>query len=149
MKGHQIERHITAVHRVAVIAIGQPSAVVDLPPRTPIADGALVLRLDDHSFWVKVSLSADQSEYFVAGMMQAGATEAARYYLELTVGHASAGQKMLSKEIVSRCAVYSLAQHSWHDLVVARDGIVLTRDSIESTFDAGQSIWLTATIKTI
>lgn len=148
MKGHQIERHITDVHKVAVITIGQPAAVVDLPPRTPIADGSLVLRLDDHYFWVKVSLSEDQSEYFVACLVQNGTPAAGRYFLELTVGHANAG-KIHSKEIVSRCAVYSLAQHSWKDLMGTREGIVLTRDSIESTFDAGQNILLTVTIKTM
>lgn len=146
MKGHQIERHITDFHKVAVITIGQPAAVVDLPPRTPLADGSLVLRLDDHHFWVKVSLSEDQSEYFVACLVQGGATEAGRYFLELTIGQAIA-EKILSKEIVSRSAVYSLAQHSWMDLVGTREGIVLTRDSIESTFGVGQVILLTVAIK--
>lgn len=131
-----------------MITIGQPAAIVDLPPRAPIADGTLVLRLDDLNFWVKVSLNEDQSEYFIACMVQSGTTEASRYFLELTVCQANAG-KILSKEIVSRSAVYSLAQHAWMDLVGTREGIVLTRDSIESTFGVGQTILLTATIKTM
>lgn len=148
MKGHQIDGHITDVHQVAVIAIGQAAAVVDLPPRAPIADASLVLRLDDHRFWIKVWLSADQAEYFVTCLIQSGPNEAARYYLELTVGNANAN-KILSKEIVSRCAVHSLQQHSWKDLLAAKDGIILTRESIESTFEVGHNILLTAAIRHI
>lgn len=112
MKGGQIERHILDVHRVAVIAIGQSAAIVDLPPRAPIADASLVLRADECNFWVKLRLSGDQSEYFVVAMMQSGAVEASRYYLELTVGNANV-ERILSKEIVSRCAVHSLEHCGW------------------------------------
>lgn len=102
--------HVSQSHRTAVISFGEPYANIALPPRPPIDNASFVLQLDDIQFWIK--LKFESGEYFIAALMQNSVSESVRYYLEVQVGNMTT-EKILSKEIVTRCAVVSMEQKSW------------------------------------
>lgn len=116
--------HVSQSHRTAVISFGDAFAKIALPPRPPIDNANLVLQLDDNQFWIKIKFESD--EYFIVALMQNSVTESARYYLEVQVGNMTT-EKILSKEIVSRCAVVSLEQKSWKvNLLMYKISSILT-----------------------
>lgn len=110
LKASVLVTHVSQSHRTAVISFGEAYANIALPPRPPIDNAGLVLQLDDIQFWIK--LKFEGGEYFIAALMQNSVTESAKYYLEVQVGNMTT-EKILSKEIVTRCAVFSLEQRSW------------------------------------
>lgn len=102
--------HVSQTHRTAVISFGEAFANIALPPRPPIDNASIVLQLDDVQFWI--NLKFECGEYFIAALMQNSVAESGRYYLEVQVGNMTT-EKILSKEIVTRCAVVSMEQRSW------------------------------------
>lgn len=151
LRGAQLADHVGEVHRAAVVSFGDAvAAVVDLPPRQPLDGSCLVLRLHDIRFWVRLHYA--DGEYVLAALAQASDTEAARYDLEVRVGMAAVGERVVAREIVSHCAVQSLQCRAWHEVLEAHDGIVLSAESIGVTFGdvlATGGIVLKATIRRI
>lgn len=150
LRGTQLVDHVGDVHRAAVVSFGDAAAaVIDLPPRQPLDGACLVLRLHDTRFWVRLHYA--DGEYLLAALAQADDTEAARYGLEVRIGVAAFGERVVTREIVSRCAVQSLQCRAWHEVLEARDGIVVAAESIAATFgglaEASGGIVLTATIR--
>lgn len=110
LKSTQLRKHIIDHHNVPIISIGQSSAEIGLPPRAPVENAFLTLQCDGQIVWIKLASFSD--EYFIAGLLENSLDLSARYYLEVKVRNVT-NEKILSKEIVSRCAIGSLEQHSW------------------------------------
>lgn len=114
LKSSQLRKHITEDHQIPIISIGQSSAEIGLPPRAPIENACLTLLCDDQIVWLKLKCFSD--EYFIAGLLENSINQSTRYYLEVKVRNIT-NEKILSKEIVSRCAIGSMQQHSWKVVV--------------------------------
>lgn len=87
--------------------------------------------------WVRLHRFEETGDYLLAAMAQTNEEEAAKYYAEVRVGVASQMLEhgVVSREMVSRCAVQSLQRRAWHQLLDEREGVLLSAESIRSTFD--------------
>lgn len=142
LRAVQLARHVGHTHGVPIVTFGgeaAATAVIDLPPRQPLDGACLLLTRTDEQLpvWVRLHRFAETGDYLLAAMAQTNDTEAAKYYAEVRVGVAG---KMLehglvAREMVSRCAVQSLQRKAWHRLLDEREGVLLSAESIRSTFD--------------
>lgn len=105
----ELSRHLTEQHNIPVICFGTSSAEISVPPKAPITNAALILVLDNKSFWFK--LNYVDGSYHMQALYQGAECDAAKYYLEVNIRNVT-GEKLLAKELVARNAVYSLLKMS-------------------------------------
>ncbi|XP_055677810.1 uncharacterized protein LOC129786669 isoform X1 [Lutzomyia longipalpis] len=143
----ELRHHVLEVHGVPLLAFGTASAEISLPPRTPVENACLLLQLEQKIFWLR--LDASQEDLFTSALLQAPTSECSKYLLEVVVQNNPA-EKLKQRQLITRNPVYSLQNHSWHDILHSRKGILFTKKSIASTFPSdSDTLILKATVKTM
>ena len=105
-----IQRHIKTMHNTPIIAFGQSSAQLAMPPKIPVENACLILNKNNLKFWTKLIVC--ESKYFISSLVQASLEESAKYCLEVKISNETDGHKF-AKEIVTRSIIHSLETKSW------------------------------------